>query len=197
MARAQECPRLVKEREARNFVGRSMCATWGHKRANWPQKHVNALSVSVTPSSPPVQSSASCVAPSSVGALTREEIWMMAVQSSILNVKNGESSWLDMGSEEHVCDPNFPKRQYVVSSSERDAEHLSKCNQQLWYEYSGHQTLATKRCCNLLCCSASQKSLEKCSLYWKLIDSENDRLELDSGNCGGSSLVLKAIRGRV
>ena len=116
MARAQESPRLVKEREARNFVGRSGEPSDGQRvepgdtnAPTLPQKHVNALSVPVTPSYPPVQSSASCVAPSYVGALTREDFWIMAVQSFTLNVENGESSCLDTGSEEHVCNPDFPQ----------------------------------------------------------------------------------------
>ena len=115
MARSKECPRLVKGWETSNFVGRSTCETWGHKRANCPQKHVNAVSVLVMPSSPPVQSSASSVAPSSVAALTLEDLRMMAVPFFLSNVENGESSCLDTGSEEHVCNPDFSSSSSVLS----------------------------------------------------------------------------------
>ena len=107
MSRSKECPR--EEREPKNFVGRSTCGTWGHKRAHRQQKHVNALNVPVTSSSPPVSSSASSGVPSSVGALTREDLWIMAVPSFSWNVENGESSCLDTGSEAHVCARDFPR----------------------------------------------------------------------------------------
>ena len=79
----------------------------GTQTCQLSQKHVNALSVPVTPSSPPVQSSASSAAPSSVAAFTWEDLRMMAVPSFSFNVENGESSCLDTGSEEHVCNPDF------------------------------------------------------------------------------------------
>ena len=80
----------------------------------------------MTPSSPPVQSSASSVAPSSVGALTREDLWIMAVQSSTLNVDNGESSCLDTGSEEHVCDHDFSSRGIVLSHPRSEMRDISE-----------------------------------------------------------------------
>ena len=46
----------------------------GDKRTNGPQQQVNAVSVPVLPSSPPVQSSTNSVAPFSVCALTREDL---------------------------------------------------------------------------------------------------------------------------
>ena len=74
----------------------------------------NALSFPVPPSSPPVQSGASGVAPSSVGALIGEDLWTMAVQCSTLNAENCEFM-LDTGSEEYVFNPGFPPRGKVLS----------------------------------------------------------------------------------
>ena len=55
--RTKECPRLVKGKGNKGspteFQGHwSTCGTWGHKRANCPQKQVNAVNVPVMPSSP-------------------------------------------------------------------------------------------------------------------------------------------------
>ena len=77
-ARTKDSPRLEKERETiilrQHFIVAVRGVESGDKRTNCPQQQVNAVSVPVLPSSPPVQSSTNSVAPFSVCALTREDL---------------------------------------------------------------------------------------------------------------------------
>ena len=95
---------------------------------------------------------------------------------------------LDTGSEEHVCNPGFLPRGNVLSQSRGVMRGTS------WYENTGHETWWPKQFSKLSCCTASWNSRKIFRSVGKMIDSGSCRVELYSGNCGGSYRFTKLLK---